>query len=553
MRGRVWQTATVTVRGLRGENVILQRMQPRRLFARVSGAIPFVVAATCALIACSDEAAPDAPRSPATGVTKATDARTIVPTRRRASPNDSRKPSDPQSLQQMVSEGFGAYTIGPGEAPADHVPVGAAATPPGKSRTRLLRMAHLSDFQLADDESPARLASTDAPIVTDGAFRPQEAYGCRILDAVVRTVNRIHAENALDLVLLGGDNIDNAQQNELDWLFALLDGSSQPLTCDSGDRDDLVAGPNNDPKDPFQPEGLHVPWYWVTGNHDVLMQGNLAVNDERITLSRGASNPGGTRDYRKAGGPVVRNEDVVPDARRSLMHRADIISRLAEAQGTAGPRGHGLGTYAVKAYKAFYTIDVPRSPIRFIVVDSSAETGAADGVIHRADVDAFVMPEIKRAEADRKWIIFASHHAVDTVTDGSGFGGTLQPDALTQKEWEDVLTSSPNAILDLVGHAHRHRVRFLARANTPTRGIWEMQTAAIADFPNQFRLLEVWDEDNGYITIRGSAVDYVTNDDAIVEDGRKLAIVDYAAGWSAGEGGTGTAGDRNVILWIKRP
>ena len=75
-------------------------------------------------------------------------------------------------------------------------------------------------------------------------------------------------------MVLGGDNADNAQQNELDWFLSILDGAPS-VECDSGKDDDPVTGPDNDPKDPFVAEGLKVPWLWVTGNHDILNQGNF--------------------------------------------------------------------------------------------------------------------------------------------------------------------------------------------------------------------------------------------------------------------------------------
>jgi hypothetical protein len=184
-----------------------------------------------------------------------------------------------------------------------------------------------------------------------------------------------------------------------------------------------------------------------------------------------------------------------------------------------------------------------------MVVDTSAESGGADGVIHRADVDAFVVPELARAKRENKWIVIASHHAADRITDGNQVGGVLQADALTEAEWEKLISTNPQIILDLVGHAHGFRIRRLGKLPT---GLWEMQCAAIADYPHEMRLIEIWDEDNGFVSIRSVAVDYISKEHPVTSRALELGILDYAVGWGGGTG-PGTVADRNVVLWQKKP
>lgn len=502
------------------------------------------------LAACAKGSSDPVPAAPNTGPVHGTDQETLVPAHARGPKADPRKPSDAMNLQTMLTEGWGNFSRGPGEAPIVRTPSETSAPPaPGAHRVRLARFVHLADFQLADDESPARVVALDAPVAVDGSFRPQESMGCRIVDAVARTINRVHEAAPLDLVLLGGDNVDNAQGNELTWLFGVLDGGAM-LACDSGAKDDPVPGPDNDGKDPFMPEGLAPPWYWVTGNHDVLSQGNFQVTTVRSMAAVSDTSTGGTLAYSKTGARAVVQGTVTPDPARAMMYRTDLMARVAADTGRAGPRGHGLGAYAEQHKKAFYTVDLPGSPIRFLVIDTSAETGGADGVLHRADVDAFVQPELARAITEKKYLVLASHHAIDRLTDGSGVGGTgtLQPDAILPDEWEKTLGSNPNVILDLVGHAHDHRVR---RLGQQPGGFWEMQTDAIADYPHQLRVIEIWDEDNAWLTVRSVVVDYSTEGNGVAASGRELGILDYTIGWSCC--GPGTAADRNVILWQRKP
>lgn len=66
------------------------------------------------------------------------------------------------------------------------------------------------------------------------------------------------------------------------------------------------------------------------------------------------------------------------------------------------------------------------------------------------------------------------------------------------------------------------------------------------------RILELRDEDNGWLTIRSVALDYSTEGDPLGAEGRALAIADLTGGWTAFEA-MGTPEDRNVELWIPMP
>lgn len=496
-------------------------------------------------VACSSSPTP----YPAAALPPLTDApttldRTIVPTHAVSNPADSRTPSDPDLRAELVSEGFGDYTYGPGEPMTPlRAPPAMTAPPEGPNPKLLVRFAHLPDLQLADDESPNRLAFFDTPGATSGAFRPQDVDECRILNAAVRTIDAMQATLPMSFVLLGGDNTDDAQQDELGWVLAILDGSPR-VECDSGADDDPVPGPGNDGKDPFVAEGLTIPFYWVTGNHDVLVQGNYPVDDFRVTSALGDTAVGGTRDWTLPGGPLGRGPFPTDEARRP-MSRTDLMARVA-----ADGDGHGLGSAQVASGKAFYTFDVQGTPLRFVILDTAAETGAADGVVHQADVDAFLKPALDQAQADGKYVVLASHHAVTSLTDGTGLGGVKQADALTQDQYKAFVGAYPNVLFSIVGHSHQNRVTF--EQPTAGHGWWEVMTSALADYPNQFRVLEIWDDDNGWLRLRATVADYATDGDPVAAEGKKLGVLDYTSGWCSSDG-PGTALDRNVELAIPKP
>jgi 3',5'-cyclic AMP phosphodiesterase CpdA len=514
------------------------------------------------VFACSSKSDGPAARAPAvlpplSSAVALTDTVTLVLQHPISASIEQLSPDDPTQLQQLIDQGFGNFTPGPGEAVRDRMPDGSLPPAPGPNRHRVLRFAHLCDFQTADDESPARLARFDGPPPFESAARPQEGLECRVVNAVIRTVNRVNQDDKMDFVLLGGDNADSAQSNELDWMLSLFGGNDgKAMACDSGDPDDPVAGANNDGKDPFVPQGLDVPWYWVTGNHDVLVQGNFPTDGYHNAQAIGTTATGGTRNYRLPGAPITE-DDVIADPKRTLLQRQDMISKVIASTGKSGPAGHGLGTYAQQTGKAFYTADFPNSPIRLLVIDVSAETGGSEGVLHRSDLDGFVKPALAQAQTDGKLVVIASHHPSGNFSDGSGAGGTKQDDAVLGPEWQQLLAANPQVIAHFAGHTHQHQINFIAStaggdAGTSNAGYWEVQTSAIADYPHQFRVIEIWDEDNGMMSIRTIAGDWSTEGDPVAAQGKTLGMIDFDAAWVTGPK-AGTLNDRNVALWAKKP
>lgn len=444
-------------------------------------------------------------------------------------------PAQPEGLSVYLSRGLGERTIGAPWRPTVLATDGKAHAP-GSNRKRLLRFVHLADAHVADDESPSRVTGYDSAVTTHAAMRPHEGDGCRLLHAAVRTAHALHAQDPLSFVLLGGDNVDNAQENELGWVLSVLGGAPR-IECDSGRDDDPVPGPDNDGKDPFASAGLGVPFLWVTGNHDVLAQGNFVVDEGQRATALGAEANGGARNYDKPGAPALSGP-VVPDARRALLSRAALLERVR----AHGPHGVGSGE------RATYAFDPPDSPVRLIVIDTAHAEGGAAGVITRRELDAHVKPLLDAALAERKIVLLAAHHPASALTVSGGIFGRPEPDAVLEAEWLALLARYPNVVASLVGHAHRHQARLL-RAGP--RRLWEVTTGALIDFPNQFRVIELVDEDNGWLTLHATAVDVITEGDPVGEEARRRAQVDYSAGWVPD--GSGAPGQRNVILWVKKP
>jgi 3',5'-cyclic AMP phosphodiesterase CpdA len=470
--------------------------------------------------------------------------RTIVPTKtRNAQPDTARYLFDVDVRTDLLAQGYGDFTTGPGEKTTERAPPNQTEPPPGPNKKLLTRFVHMPDLQLADDEAPTRLLRFDTPGATSGAFRPQDGDECRVVNAAVRTINALNGKSPIDFVLLGGDNADSALDNELGWVLDIL-GGAPSVECDSGADDDPVKGPGNDGKDPFVAEGLKMPFYWVNGNHDVLVQGNFVVNDEYKQQALGTKAVGGTRDWRLPGGGLGI-DDLPPDPNRKHLNPADVMAKVVAHKG-----GHGMSQANVQSGRAFYTFDIPNTPFRFVILDTTgATTGASEGVMKKSEIDTYVKPALDKAKADGKLVLLASHHSVQSLGDGTGLGGKKVDDAMTQDEYKAFIGQYDNVLFSIVGHSHEHRVRY--QEPTAGHGWWEVMTSALADYPHELRIIELYDDDNGWIRLRTVLADYSTEGDPVAAEAKKLGILDYTSGWCAE--GSGVPSDRNVELLIKKP
>lgn len=479
------------------------------------------------------------------GEVKTTLDRTFSSKQPRQSSSAGPNPALPEALESYLAKGFGELVEGKGEPYLARALGSDPPTPAGPNAKRLTRFVHMPDLQIADDESPTRLGNFDSPPPgPDAALRPQDPYLCRMTNAAVRTINALHKKDPIGFVLLGGDNADSAQTNEVDWVFGVLSGSER-VKCDSGKDDDVLAGPNNDGKDPFKAEGLAMPWKWVTGNHDVLVQGNLGVSAAKKTEVVGVTSNGGTRHYEDGKKGEVNRDDVIADERRVLLDRKELMAKVA-----GHGDGHGLGEEQKASGRATYTFDVEGTALRFLVIDTATDTGGADGLLTRAELERVIKPALDKAKADGKSVILTSHHAQSSLTKGGGVFGTEAADAVLPEEWATFLGGYTNVVFSMVGHTHAHRVR----AVTPTAGhpYWEVMTSSIADFPSEFRVIEIFDQDNGWLMLRATCVDFAIDGDDVAKEGRRRSVVDMDSGWGP-DIGAGKAEDRNVELWIKKP
>jgi hypothetical protein len=429
-------------------------------------------------------------------------------------------------------DGDGFLERGPGEPLINR----GGDTQPGRT---LATFGQLTDTHVRDEESPARAPFLDrlgAPV--DSTFRPQEAFSTQVLDAAVRALDREHPQ----AVVITGDIVDSAQENELDMALETLRGGD--VDPDSGapgydgvqaasNPDPFYFRPDNDaPRHPgvldaaqrrFRATGLDAPWYPAIGNHDVLVQGEVPATPAIEDVATGSKMvvgidprflppildeseaPSIVNSLISQGEAFGRSETVPADARRRHLPPAEMVERLAAA---AGVRAAGD--------RLDYVFDIGSS-VRGIVLDTVNRAGGSRGRLTRAQL-AWLRRETRHA-GDR-WIVVFAHNAL--------------PEPALQ-----LLDATPRVAAVVRGNSHRNAIE-------PRDGYWLISTSSLADYPQQARMFRLREAPGGAV-LETWMVD---------QDGRGLAGVSRELAYLDAQGGRpqGFAGrptDRNARLFVQ--
>jgi hypothetical protein len=439
-------------------------------------------------------------------------------------------------------DGDGFLSPGPGEQLRARTDLARAAAP---GRT-LATLAVLTDVHVRDEESPARVPFLDRlGGEFSSTFRPQETLSAQVLDAAVHAVNAANPQ----AVLVTGDLIDNAQANELTLARTVLDGGiARPDSGaagyqgvqEAGDPDPAYYRPDVDPprhrglldaaQRPFRAVGLRAPWYPVPGNHDLLLAGEIArtpsteavaVGDRRlvqpesgldIPRSEDALTPQ-LVDRVLSGGLPGRTVPIAPDRNRRELSPDEAIAGLRAASGHGGS-----GRWMDDAF------DV--GAVRVIVLDTVRRDAGSSGVLAPEQI-AWLRAQLGAAGSRR--VIVVSHQPLTSVGGG---------DAALQ-----ALDADPHVIAALAGDTHHNRV--VARRSA-AGGYWLVQTASLADYPQQARVLRVRETEGGGTVIETWMLD--TAPDPLADTARELAYLDAQGGRPQHEAGTRL--DRNVRLYV---
>jgi metallophosphoesterase (TIGR03767 family) len=457
------------------------------------------------------------------------------------------------------------------------------ADAPGGEGTVLATLCHVSDLHVMDAASPMRFEWIET-LADDPRWRPllhmhrpQESL---VPWAVAAHVDALRADPVgatrhapVDLVVFTGDNIDNAQRNELDAYLALVAGGTCRLSPIGSalDASDLAPGqvwpfwsPLADVADTWKPRGyptiddllhradqplfshgLGLPWTSLPGNHDLLCQGTAFVNDALTSAATGS--------VKALWPPVLVPDDplalfveapemflgtgsrsIVADPDRRGITVPEWIQLHVDA-GAAGFSDRNVGSGSPDT-----TVEV--GELTVVILDTNHPAGDYQGSIGQAQLH-WLDAELAAADAEGRVVVLASHHGVDTLVNTRGD----DPQRLLAGPMLDVVHRHPCVVAWLVGHRHIHRVTPRPGA---AGGFWEITTASIIDWPVERRSIEIVRHTDGTIELVCTVLGHDAADGSLAAIHRQLA---QRFGGSQVRGTmAGTDVDRDVRLFVKR-
>lgn len=326
-----------------------------------------------------------------------------------------------------------------------------------------------------------------------GLDRPeiQERFDMDVLRAMVKTLNVFTPQ--LDFVINTGDAVDIGTQAEL---IGFLSEMNQ----------------------------LQIPWFQTIGNHDCLGLGNIPPRFlEAFT----------DLDF------VDKREFIkmhFPQKGESSSGRA-FGSRAKGFDFSPGFMGDREDFQAFYAFTAVPPIEgklneLIQPGVRFYVLDTVGAEGSAGGTIEESQIQ-WISSELERYRAHLS--IMVSHHPIEAIING-------------RDELVELLLDHPQVICLVSGHSHINSIKAFAYEDEPGRGFWEIQTSSLIDFPQEARILEIFDNGDGTGAIRT----FVFNQQAGGQLG-KNARASFLSAMEDGFDGIGEKQDRDVDLIFQMP
>ncbi|WP_224981678.1 TIGR03768 family metallophosphoesterase [Geomonas agri] len=470
---------------------------------------------------------------------------------------------NPADVHLYSQFGYNAWHTGSGLASVKRTEL-APAYDGSPNATRLLSFFAMTDTHIADKESPAQplyvgwsalYGPTSAGM--SSAWSSTMLSTPQVLDAAVQTVNALHKKSPLDFGIFLGDAINNSQYNELRWYIDVLDG--KVITPSSGAH---LGADTIDYQKPFKAAGIDkaIPWYQVIGNHDQFWMGSSYENEKTrlahigntvLNLELGPPSAGGV--YRS--GPymgVVDGSDplgrvilsgpqenfatpptVVADpARRTLATpESSSLNWMKEFFATtSNPIGHGFTQTNLENDFASYSYE-PKAgiPIKVIVLDDTCKGAGqpnyALGCLDQNRLD-WLQNELQKGQDENKLMIIAAHVPINpqiSATDTANFPFFRTP-GFTEATLLPILHSYDNLILWISGHYHRNVVTPQAVVGDPAHSFWEVETSSLLDFPQQFRLFDIYRNADNTISIKITNVDPAVAPGSPADKSRGYAI-----------------------------
>lgn len=455
-------------------------------------------------------------------------------------------PPLPNDLAAYTEKGYGSWELQKAYGYTKRTELLPKNTKEATKSIPLTQFFTMSDIHIVDIQSatqPLFFGEKPDPGM-QSAYSGSMLYSTQTFNTAIRSVNQLNKESKIDFGIFLGDAVNNAQKNELEMYLDIVEGR--------------MVNPNSNPSmrymteytQPFKAEGLDIPWYQVLGNHDHFWEGSQSFTDKaqkfavgdtvmKQGLVQGTQSTEGNKVYGgiidpsttygkiiMSGYPVPGDEithKIVPNIERQVITSKDFINMI--------PRGHGLKLDTSKDPLGCYTLQ-PKTgaPVTLIVLDDTAaqdqkftdksatteNTNAALSFLSKEKL-VWLKKQMDQAQADNKLIILATHIPLGIEQMWSSSS------EVSRKTFIDTLNSYPNMTLLLAGHRHLNTVT-LFQNEDKSNGFWQVETASLRDFPQQFKMIKISVNNNGTVSIFANSIDPIMEQGSMMETARKYAI-----------------------------
>jgi hypothetical protein len=427
----------------------------------------------------------------------------------------------PEDVAAYDIYGYSSWQWGPGEDEGQQFTNMPAGYTGATNAARLLSFLCISDAHITDKESPCQaIYATYQGGIGDNpsTYSPVMLYTTQVLDDAVKTANAVNRLLPFDFAISLGDDANGPQYNELRWYIDVMDGKY--ITPSSGTN----AGADTiDYQKPFQAVGLDasIPWYAVLGNHDHFWMGGMptelfqqSYTNEDILLYAGdfmgtidGSTPYG--DVIDVGsvtnfivGGVTNTPTVAADANRYALTTSNWMREFFNT--TSQPVGHGFSQANITNNFACYSFEPKTNmPIKVIVLDDTmTDEDFVYGGQGSLDTNHFnwLVHELDKGQARDQLMIVAAHVPLQFI-------GANSP--ISNSNLLATLHTYPNLLLWICGHVHINNIipQPSPYPDRPEYGFWEVETASLRDFPQEFRTFEILRNTDNSISIRVTDID----------------------------------------------